>query len=101
MTDLINNHKSIILKGLQEIEARLNQAEIKVLTAKNNFEMAKLKANEIRSQGSLISSQTKKTILIEVEEEIKRLQALSLAFVRLEEDNSVSEMVRLFYKFVI
>jgi len=95
LADLVNNHKSLVLRGLQDIENKLNQAEVKLLTAKNNFEVAKSKAKEIRNQGSILSSQTKKSILLEVEEEIKRLQALSLAFVRLEEDNSVSEMVRL------
>lgn len=91
---MINNHKSLVLRGLQDIENKLNQAEVKLLTAKNNLEAAKSKAVEIRSQGALLSSQTKNSILLEVDEDIKRLQALSLAFIRLEEDNSVSEMVR-------
>lgn len=99
MADLISNHKSFVLKGLQDIENKLNQAEVKLLTAKNNFEAAKSKAKEIRSQGNLLSLQTKKSILLEVDEDIKRLQSLSLAFIRLEEENSVSEMVRRLLKF--
>lgn len=86
------NHKSFIVKSLQEVEDKLNQAEKNLASARNNFQLAKLKAEEIRNRSILLSSQTKKGLLLETDDDIKRLQALSLDIVRLEEENSVSEI---------
>jgi hypothetical protein len=63
-----------------------------LLTAKNNFQLSKEKADDIRKQSILLSSQTKKTLLLEIEEDVKRLQSSGLAVIRLEEEKSVSEM---------
>jgi F0F1-type ATP synthase membrane subunit b/b' len=85
----------LVLRSLQEAQNKLKEAEASLLTAKNNFQLAKEKAEEIRNQSVLLSSQTKKSLLLEIEDDIKRLQSSGLAVIRLEEEKSVSEMLRL------
>lgn len=54
--------------------------------------MAKEKAEDIRNQSILLSLQTKKSLLLDIEEDVKRLQSSGLAVISLEEEKSVSEM---------
>lgn len=78
---------------MQDVENRLNQAAVNLAAAKTNFEVSKTKADSIRNQAVLVSSQTKNNLLLDVENDIKRLRSLSLTVIRIEEDKSVSEMV--------
>jgi F0F1-type ATP synthase membrane subunit b/b' len=93
LSDLVESHKSLIVKSLQDVESRLTQAELNLSAARNNLETSKLKSQEIRNQAFLLSSQTKTSLLLEAENDIKRLKSLSLTVIRIEEDKSVSEMV--------
>lgn len=93
LSDLIENHKTLIVKTLQDLEDRVNQAVLNLSVAQNNFEASKLKAQDIRNQVILVSSQTKSALLSDIEVDIKRLKSLSLSIIRIEEDRSLSEMV--------
>lgn len=91
---MIQGHKSLIVRSLQEVENKLIQAEENLALARSNFDTSKLKAEEIRNQTIFLSSQMKSNLLLEVENDIKRLKSLSLTIIHIEEDKSVSEMVR-------
>jgi len=93
LSELIESHKALIVKTLQDVENRLNQADLNLAAAQNNFEISKLKAEEIRNQVILLSSQTKNSLLSEIDADINRLKSLSLTIIRIEEDRSLSEMV--------
>lgn len=66
--------------------------------AKSNFETSKVKATEIRNQAVLLSSQAKSNLLLDVENDIKRLKSVSLSIIRIEEDKSVNEMVGFLFR---
>nr|YP_009144904.1 ATPase subunit I [Euglenaria anabaena]AKJ83351.1 ATPase subunit I [Euglenaria anabaena] len=90
--DLIKGRKDSILKSLQDADNKLREAEENLLFAKKNFESAKTKAEQIRNQGVLLSSQTSKSVLSAVEEDIKRLKASNLSTIRFEEEKSINEV---------
>lgn len=64
-----------------------------MLFAQKNFEIAQLKAKEIRDQSSVVSMQTSKNLLNIVDEDIKRLKISNLSFIKFEEEKSISEVV--------
>jgi hypothetical protein len=64
-----------------------------LLFAQKNFEIAQLKAKEIRDQSSVVSKQTYKNLLNVVDEDIKRLKISNLSFIKFEEEKSISEVV--------
>ena len=90
--DIIRNRKETILKNLQDAESKFREAEENLAFAKKNFEMAKNKADQIRQQGSTLSSQTAKTLLEAVDEDIKRLKSVNLSTIRMEEEKSINEL---------
>nr|YP_007317197.1 ATP synthase CF0 B subunit [Monomorphina aenigmatica]AFZ88799.1 ATP synthase CF0 B subunit [Monomorphina aenigmatica] len=91
--DLITDRKNTILRNLQEADNKLREAEENLAFANKNFETAKLKAEQIRSQGLVLSGQTSKALLDAVEEDIKRLKASNLSSIRFEEEKSINEVV--------
>lgn len=60
--------------------------------AKENFELAKSRSEQIRNQGLVVAAQTAKTLLDTVEEDIKRLRASNLSAIRFEEEKSINEV---------
>lgn len=64
-----------------------------MLFAQKNFEIAQLKAKEIRDQSIVVSMQTSKNLLSAVDEDIKRLKISNLSFIKFEEEKSISEVV--------
>lgn len=78
---------------MQEADNKLREAEESLAFANKNFETAKLKAEQIRSQGLVLSGQTSKALLDAVEEDIKRLKASNLSSIRFEEEKSINEVV--------
>ena len=85
--------KANILRSLQEADNKFREAEESLAFAKKNFELAKAKSEEIRSQGVVLSSQTSKALLNNVEADIKRLKATNLSSIRFEEEKSINEVV--------
>ena len=82
------------MKNLQDADNKLKEAEENFSFAKKAYEMAKVKAEQIREQGNLLSVQTSKTLLEAAEEDIKRLKSSNLSAIRFEEEKSISEVVR-------
>lgn len=101
ISDIIKNRKETILKSLQEAESKFAEAEENLLFAKKNFEIAKVKAEEIRAQGSILSSQTAKSMLDSIEDDIKRLRSSNLSIVKLEEEKSVNEICQKLSQFAL
>lgn len=69
--------------------------------AKKNFEIAKTKAEQIRTQGATLSNQTTKLLLDSVEEDIKRLKLVNLSTIRLEEEKSIGELCKKLSEFAL
>lgn len=92
LADIINSRKADILKSLQEAENKFKEAEENLLVAKKNFESSRIKAEQIRQQGSLLSSQTVIALLAAVEDDIKRLKLSNLSIIKLEEEKSVNQL---------
>lgn len=92
MADSLKSRKETILRTLQEAENRFKEAEDNLSFAKENYETAKIKAEQIKQQGIALSEKTFKTLLDAVEEDIKRLKALNLATIKLEEEKSINEI---------
>jgi F0F1-type ATP synthase membrane subunit b/b' len=92
--NLLDERKANILKNLQEADNKFREAEENLSFTKKNFELAEAKSEQIRKQGSVLSSQTSKALLDGVEEDIKRLKATNLSSIRFEEEKSINEVVR-------
>jgi F0F1-type ATP synthase membrane subunit b/b' len=90
---LISKRKEVILKSLQDADNKLKEAEENLIFAKKNLDTAKIKAEQIRNQSLLLSSQTSQSMLNAIEEDIKRLKAANLSAVRFEEEKSINEVV--------
>jgi F0F1-type ATP synthase membrane subunit b/b' len=90
---LLEERKATILRSLQEADNKFREAEENLAFAKKNFELAKAKSEEIRSQGLVLSSQTAKSLLNNVDSDIKRLKATNLSSIRFEEEKSINEVV--------
>jgi len=99
--DIIQNRKENILRNLQEAERKLKEAEENLSFAKKNFESAKLKAEQIRNQGSILSSQTAKSLINAVEEDINRLKLSNLSLIKLEEEKSINDICQKLSQFAI
>lgn len=92
IADIVKNRKETILKNIQEAENKFREAEERLVLAKNNLETAKLKADQIKTQSSILSNETAKNILKSIEEDIKRLKMSNLSTIRLEEEKSINEV---------
>lgn len=93
VSDYAKSRKDSILRNLQEADNRFKEASDNLAFAKDQFEIAKEKAEQIRSQGFVIAGQTSKKLLEAVEDDIKRLKESTLSTIRFEEEKSVSEVV--------
>lgn len=80
------------MRNLQEAENKFKEAEENLSFAKKNFEIAKSKAEQIRNQGTILSTQTAKSILEAIEEDIKRFKSANLSIIKLEEEKSISQL---------
>lgn len=99
LSDLISNRKDTILKNLQDADNKLREAEENFSFAKKAYEMAKIKAEQIREQGMILANQTSKILFEAAEEDIKRLKSSNLSAIRFEEEKSVGEVVYQFIEF--
>jgi hypothetical protein len=61
--------------------------------AEEYLNSAKLKATEIRTEGSVLANQAYKNLLETVEEDIKRLDSLHTSTIRFEEKKSINEVL--------
>ena len=89
---LINLGRESILRNLREAESKFNFAEEELAIARENFENAKLRSEQIRNEGVNLSLQASKLVLNSINEDIKRLKSSNLALIKFEEEKSVAEM---------
>lgn len=92
LTSLLDNRKEMILKSLNDAEERYQEATQKLATAKEQLELAKTKAEDIRAQGLVTAEQGTKNLLERAEEDIKRLEEGKQATIRFEEEKAVNEV---------
>nr|YP_009540924.1 ATPase subunit I [Lepocinclis tripteris]AYQ93364.1 ATPase subunit I [Lepocinclis tripteris] len=92
ISDIVTNRKNTIQKSLEEAENKFRQAAENLSFAKEQLQKAKVKAEQIRSQGSSIAKQTSKKILTSAENDIKRLKETTLYAIQFEEEKSIVEV---------
>ena len=74
LTSLLDDRKKTILNNLQEASQRAAEAEEKLIQAKNQLEMAKKKANEIREEGQVRATQEVQNCVTQHEERLSKLE---------------------------
>lgn len=77
---------------MQDADSKFRDAEESLSFATKNLELSKTKAEQIRNQGLVLSSQTSKILLDSIDEDIKRLKSSSLSSIRFEEEKSINEV---------
>lgn len=90
--DFIKNRKKIIIKSLLDAADKFVEAEDSLKRARQNLEKAKSKAEQIRKNGLIISSQTSKVLLEGIEDEIKRINQVGLTNFILKEEKALSDV---------
>lgn len=63
--------------------------------AKEQLQKSRVKAEQIRNQGTTIAKQTANKIITSVESDIKRLKETTIYTIKLEEEKCLTEVVRL------
>lgn len=96
ISDIIANRKAAILKNLEDAEMRFKQAAENLNFAKDQLQKAKVKSEQIRSQGLVIAKQAAGKLISSAEGDIKRLKETTLYTIKLEEEKCLAEVVRLF-----
>lgn len=89
LRSILKNRQESILKSINDAEVRFQEATQKLASAKEQLEIAKTKAAEIRAQGKVSAEQGAKTLLERAEEDIKRLEETKQATIRVEEEKAV------------
>lgn len=74
LTALLEDRKKTILNNLQEASQRAADAEEKLVQAKNQLELAKKKAKDIREEGSLRATQEVNNCIRQHEERLSKLE---------------------------
>nr|YP_009541047.1 ATPase subunit I [Lepocinclis playfairiana]AYQ93544.1 ATPase subunit I [Lepocinclis playfairiana] len=95
ISDIVTSRKNTILKTLEDAEARFQQASENLSFAKEQLQKAKIKAEQIRNQGTSIAKQAANKIINLAENDIKRLKETTLYTIKLEEEKCLTEVVRL------
>lgn len=93
ISDYARDRKESILRNLQDADNRFKEASDNLSFAKEQFEVAKVKSEQIRSQGIVIANQTSKKLIETVDDDIKRLRDSALSTIRFEEEKSIAEVV--------
>lgn len=91
-SNIINDYKLTIMKKLQEAENRFLETENSLSIARKNFDIAKNKADEIKSQSLILSAQTSKALLESIENDIKLLTLANITAIQSEEEKSINEV---------
>nr|UXD06233.1 ATP synthase CF0 subunit I [Eutreptia sp. CCAC 1914B] len=94
LRDSLKTRKENILKNIQDSVEKKMQAVDNLNSATLQFENAKLKANEIRSQGIIVAKQNSEKLLQNMQESIKRLEDTKNFTIRFEEEKAITEVVR-------
>lgn len=82
---------------MEDAETRFKQAADNLSFAKDQLQKAKVKSEQIRSQGLIIAKQAANKLITSAEIDIKRLKETTLYTIKLEEEKCLAEVVRLLY----
>lgn len=91
-TTTLKERKEKILKSITDAEERYAEAQRQLALAKDEIEVAKKKAENIRSQSLVTAEQTVQKIFKSAEEEINRLEESKQATLQLEEKKALAEV---------
>jgi F0F1-type ATP synthase membrane subunit b/b' len=83
-----------ILKNIEEAENKYKEVENNLIFAKKNLQNSKNKYDEILKQGASMSNKTFELIIINSENEIKRLKSLNIAYILFEQGKSIGEVIK-------
>lgn len=94
LRDALKSRKENILKSMQDSIEKKMQAIDNLNNAKLQFEEAREKSEEIRSQGFILAKQTSDKLLEKMEDNIKRLEETKFFTLRFEEEKVITEVCR-------
>jgi F-type H+-transporting ATPase subunit b len=94
LQDSLKARKENILKSVQDSVEKKMQAAENLSSAKLQLENAKLKANDIRSQGIILAQQNSEKLLQGMAENIKRLEETKNFTIRFEEEKAITEVCK-------
>ena len=91
---LLANRKQTILNNFREADQRASEAQDRLNQARLQLEKAKTKADEISQQAIFTVDQEKKQILLQTQEDIKRLTILQQETLKFEQQKAQNELAQ-------
>ena len=91
---LLANRKQTILNNFREADQRASEAQDRLNQARLQLEKAKTKADEISQQAIFTVDQEKKQILLQTQEDIKRLSILQQETLKFEQQKAQNELAQ-------
>ena len=91
---LLANRKQTILNNFREADQRASEAQDRLNQARLQLEKAKTKADEISQQAVFTVDQEKKQILLQTQEDIKRLSILQQETLKFEQQKAQNELAQ-------
>jgi len=88
----LDNRKEAILSTMQEAEERAKQAQAQLEEAKKALASAKSKAEEIRKQSVVAAEKAKNQILMQTEEDSKRLEQTKQEIISLQQQTALQKL---------
>lgn len=94
LLDTLKNRKEAILKSLQDSVEKKMEAVDNLNAAKLQFQKAKEKSEEIRSQGFVLARQNSDKFLDRMEDNVKRIEEAKFFTIRFEEEKAITEVCK-------
>ena len=91
---LLANRKQTILNNFREADQRASEAQDRLNQARLQLEKAKKKADEISQQAAFTVDQEKKQIILQTQEDIKRLSILQQETLKFEQQKAQNELAQ-------
>ena len=91
---LLANRKQTILNNFREADQRASEAQERLNQARLQLEKAKTKADEISQQAIFTVDQEKKQIILQTQEDIKRLSILQQETLKFEQQKAQNELAQ-------
>lgn len=92
LRSLLANRKQTILSTMQEAEEKAKEAQLQLEEAKQALTNAKSKAEEIRKQSVVAAEKEKNQILLQTEEDAKRLEQTKQEIIQLQQKAALQKL---------
>lgn len=92
LRSLLANRKQAILSTMKEAEEKANEAQRQLEEAKQALANAKNKAEEIRKQSVVSAEKEKNQILLQTEEDVKRLEQTKQEIIQLQQQTALQKL---------